>query len=237
VAIDPRLAQVVYAVTDQGRVYRSTDGGTAWSPVEARLDSLVDVYDVVATAATPTTLFAGTSHGAYALYAASDQRELAEFHHPAFGHYFLSADPDEIWFLREGGLPPWRPTGRWFWGWEPGAPGTDPVCRFWSGQTFAPRSSHFYTPYPDECAGLRQGRDWLFEGGTFGWKLPEGLLGSRNCRAGMQPLFRAYNNGMSAAPNHRYTIDPAVLDAMIAQGWIMEGEAATSVFACVPVQY
>ena len=234
VAIDPRLGQVVYAVTDQGRVYRSTDAGTNWSPVEAQLDSLVDVYDIVATAATPSTLVAGTSHGAYALYAASDQRELAEFHHPAFGHYFLSADPDEIWFLREGGLPPWRPTGRWFWGWEPGAPGTDPVCRFWSGQTFAPRSSHFYTPYPDECAGLRQGSDWLFEGQTFGWRLPEGVLGSRACRAGTQPLFRAYNNGISGAPNHRYMTDPAVLDAMIAQGWTMEGEAATRVFACVP---
>jgi hypothetical protein len=52
----------------------------------------------------------------------------------------------------------------------------------------------------------------------------------------MQPLYRAYNNGMSGAPNHRYTTDPAVLDAMIAQGWIMEGEAATRVFACVPAQ-
>jgi hypothetical protein len=27
-----------------------------------------------------------------------------------------------------------------------------------------------------------------------------------------------------------------VLDAMIAQGWIMEGEATTRVFACVPLQ-
>ena len=42
---------------------------------------------------------------------------------------------------------------------------------------------------------------------------------------------------MSGAPNHRYMIDPRVLDAMIAQGWTMEGEAATRVFACVPMQY
>ena len=39
---------------------------------------------------------------------------------------------------------------------------------------------------------------------------------------------------MSGAPNHRYTTDPATLGTMIAQGWIMEGEAATRVFACVP---
>ena len=66
VAVDPRLQHVVYAVTDQGRVYRSTDAGATWGAVEARLDSLVDVYDVVATAATPSTLIASTSHGVYA---------------------------------------------------------------------------------------------------------------------------------------------------------------------------
>ena len=52
----------------------------------------------------------------------------------------------------------------------------------------------------------------------------------------MQTLYRAYNNFMGGAPNHRYMTDPAALDAMIAQGWIMEGEAATRVFACVPQQ-
>lgn len=237
VAVDPHLDQVAYAVTDRGYVYRSDDGGASWAAVGGSLDSIVQVYEVVASSGPPSTLVAGTSNGIYALYAGDDRKELAEFHHPPFGHYFLSSDAAEISMLREGGLPPWRPTGRWFWGWDSGAPGADPVCRFWSGQTFAPRSSHFYTPYPDECAGLRQGGDWRFEGQTFGWKLPEGALGSRSCRAATQPLYRAYNNGMSGAPNHRFTTDAAVLDTMIAQGWIMEGEAATRVFACVPVQY
>jgi hypothetical protein len=39
---------------------------------------------------------------------------------------------------------------------------------------------------------------------------------------------------MGGAPNHRYTADAATLDAMIASGWLMEGEANTRVFACVP---
>jgi hypothetical protein len=30
--------------------------------------------------------------------------------------------------------------------------------------------------------------------------------------------------------------DANLLDQMIARGWIMEGEAATRVFACVPAQ-
>jgi hypothetical protein len=67
-------------------------------------------------------------------------------------------------------------------------------------------------------------------------RLPAGIFGARTCSLDMQPLYRAYNNGIGSAPNHRYTTDPAVLDAMIAQGWTMEGEAATRVFACVPLQ-
>jgi photosystem II stability/assembly factor-like uncharacterized protein len=236
VALHPNADHVAYAVTDRGRVYLSTDGGATWAAVGGTLDPIVELFDVVAAAAAPSTLIAGTTHGVQTIYAASDQRELAEFYHPAFDHYFISADPEEVFVLRQGGLPPWRPTGRWFWGWESDASGSSPVCRFWSGQTFAPKSSHFYTPYPDECQGLRQGNVWLFEGQAFGWRLPTGAVGSRVCPAENWPLYRAYNNGQGGAPNHRYTTDPAMLDAMLAQGWIMEGEASTRVFACVPAR-
>jgi len=236
VALHPNADQVAYAVTDRGHVYLSADGGVTWMALGGTLDPLVELFDVVAAAAAPSTLIAGTTHGVQTIYAASDQRELAEFYHPEFDHYFLSADPDEIYFLRMGGLPPWRPTGRWSWGSEKNAFDSSPVCRFWSGQTFAPKSSHFYTAYQDECQGLQQGSVWLFEGQAFGWRLPTGAPGSRVCPADNWPLYRAYNNGEGGAPNHRYTTDPAVLDAMLAQGWIMEGEASTRVFACVAAQ-
>ena len=52
----------------------------------------------------------------------------------------------------------------------------------------------------------------------------------------MQPLYRVYNRGMSGAPNHRYTTDPAVLAEMFAQGWQVEGDLWTRIFACVPAQ-
>ena len=41
---------------------------------------------------------------------------------------------------------------------------------------------------------------------------------------------------MSGAPNHRFITGTAVLDEMIAQGWIMEGDGLTRIFACVPLQ-
>jgi hypothetical protein len=54
------------------------------------------------------------------------------------------------------------------------------------------------------------------------------------CPAGTIPLYRAYDNGMGGAPNHRYTTSLAVLNQMIAAGWVFEGNGDTKVFACVP---
>ena len=37
------------------------------------------------------------------------------------------------------------------------------------------------------------------------------------------PLYRLYNHGKDGTPNHRYTIEPGVVSAMVAQGWTNEG--------------
>ena len=157
-----------------------------------------------------------------------------EYYYRSFDHYFLTTLPQEIAALDAGAFPGWMRTGKSFqtYGLDPAAAS---VCRFWSGQTFTPKSSHFYTPYTSECAYLKQQGVWQYEGDVFGLGLPAGPPGQGTCGTATQPLYRAYNNGMSGAPNHRYTTDPAVLDAMVAQGWSMEGEAATRVFACVPL--
>ena len=152
------------------------------------------------------------------------------------GYYFMTADETEIAILDRSAESGWMRTGRILNTYGTGSAPLVPVCRFWSDQSFAPKSSHFYTPYANECAKVKRDPTWRFEGDAFHARMPEGSLGARTCPAGTQPLFRVYNNGMSGAPNHRYTTDPAVVDAMIAQGWTMEGEAATRVFACVPLQ-
>jgi len=165
------------------------------------------------------------------------ERRAIEYFHAAYGHYFMTADADEIASLdMSGETTGWQRTRSSFNVWDVASADVVPVCRFWSDQSFAPKSSHFYTPYADECAAVKENRDWLFERNAFFVRMPQGALGSRTCPAGMQTLYRAYNNFMGGAPNHRYMTDPAALDAMIAQGWIMEGEAATRVFACVPQQ-
>ena len=79
--------------------------------------------------------------------------------------------------------------------------GSANVCRFWSGQSFAPQSSHFYTPFDWECAIVKANPRWLLEGEVFAMMLPDA---TGACAAGgIVPLYRLYNNGQGGAPNHR----------------------------------
>jgi len=55
------------------------------------------------------------------------------------------------------------------------------------------------------------------------------------CQAGTIPIYRLYNNGQGAAPNHRYTRDLAVRAQMIAAGWIPEGYGPLGVIMCAPI--
>jgi hypothetical protein len=42
------------------------------------------------------------------------------------------------------------------------------------------------------------------------------------CTDTHRPLHRLYNNRADA--NHRYTVSPAIRDAMIAKGWILDSQ-------------
>ena len=171
---------------------------------------------------------------------------VVEYVHRTSGHYFVTAYPHEAAALDalEPGVSEWTRTGRGFKVYsahvdtlQTGGNLTN-FCRFFSGATFAPLFSHFYTPYSGECHSLsKPGSGWTYEGRVLTVGFLDGeTVGSRGCRYGRFPLYRAYNNQLSGAPNHRYTADPVVLDAMIAQGWTFEGEVATRVFACLPLQ-
>jgi probable HAF family extracellular repeat protein len=151
-----------------------------------------------------------------------------EYHHAAFDHYFVTAIPDEIAKLDNGTFPGWSRTGETFDVYSGEQVGTSPVCRFFS-TSFAPKSSHFYTAGTGECATVQRNLDWQFEARVFYVAVPDA---NGNCVAGTQPVYRLYNNGMGAAPNHRYTTSLATRAAMIAQGWIPEGYGPDAVIMC-----
>jgi len=54
-----------------------------------------------------------------------------------------------------------------------------------------------------------------------------------NCPSGTTPVYRIYNDGHGGAPNHRFTIDPAIRAQMIAGGYIAEG-SGIGVAMCTP---
>ena len=154
-----------------------------------------------------------------------------EFYHGGYDHYFVTSLPDEVAKLDAGVLQGWRRTGRIFSAWPTGTAQKKDVCRFWSGQRFAPKSSHVYTPYAQECADLKANPDWTYEGSTLSFAVPDA---SGICPSGTQILYRDYNNGQGGAPNHRIYTDVQIRAGMASRGWIAEGNGATQAFACVP---
>ena len=154
-----------------------------------------------------------------------------EYFHAGYGHYFVTASPPEIAALDAGSIRGWSRTGESFGVLERDTAGAANVCRFWSGQAFAPKSSHFYTPVAAECATVKGNPDWRFEGEVFALALPDA---AGACAGATLPLHRLYNAGRTGAPNHRYTTRLPLRNEMLAQGWVAEG-SGVGVIGCVPL--
>jgi len=142
----------------------------------------------------------------------------------------VTALPKEIAALDAGVFFGWSRTGLSFDVLAVDEVSSSNVCRFWSGQTFVTKSSHFYTPFDWECATVRGNPVWTYDGTRFAANLPDA---TGACAPGRIPLYRLYNNGMTGAPNHRFTTSAGIRSAMVAQGWTPEGSEALGVSACV----
>jgi lysyl endopeptidase len=154
-----------------------------------------------------------------------------EYYYATWNFYFETSFTDEIAGLDGGAFGgAWKRTGQTFNVWPQSNPSASPTCRFFS-TAFAPKSSHFYTPFASECAIVKTNAAWQYEAIAFYIQLADvnGL-----CSGGTIPLYRLYNNGMGGAPNHRYTTSATIFNQMVAAGWIFEGNGNTKVFACVP---
>ena len=154
-----------------------------------------------------------------------------EYRHAGFDHYFVTAIADEIAKLDNGTFAGWTRTGESFKVYVVDGAGLAGVCRFFS-TAFGPKSSHFYTPDATECGTVRANPNWLFEAVVF-YATKADLAGG--CPSGSQPVYRLYNNGQGAAPNHRYTTSLAVRSDTMARGWIPEGYGEVGVIMCAPL--
>jgi hypothetical protein len=138
-----------------------------------------------------------------------------EYYYADFNSYFVTAQPDEIVKLDNGVFAGWARTG----------------LRF-KVNTYRHAGQSHRLPFlqcgirAEECTLLyaisyrmRRTEDqsaWIFEGEVFA--VP-GSGADGSCEAGTVPVYRLYNNGEGGAPNHRYTMDGAVRDVMIA-AWV-----------------
>jgi hypothetical protein len=156
--------------------------------------------------------------------------DVVEFYHAALDHWFVSVDPAEIAALDGGRISGWTRTGVAFRAFAPAAGGDAlPVCRFY-GRPERGLDSHFFSVDADECAQVasRFADDWILETtDAFRIAAPDD---TGSCASGRRPVFRLFNNRRDA--NHRYTTDPSVRDAMIAQGYTLEGHGPAFAVMC-----
>ena len=168
--------------------------------------------------------------GAYEVRVVTAGTSVAvEYFHAAFGHYFVTADADEISKLDAGVFTGWARTTQSFKVYTAAANGLVSVCRFFT-TAFPPSSSHFYAPRGLGCEGTLTNKDWQYEGDVFLTPLPDA---NGACPTGTSPIFRLYNNGQGGAPNHRFTTSPTIRSQMLASGYIAEG-AGIGVGMCAP---
>lgn len=187
-------------------------------------------YTIYASTATPLTTGSYTLQLATAAPVAGTTQDAVEYYNSSFGHYFITAFPEEASALDNKPEWNWTRTGKTFKVYESNASGLNAVCRFFS-TSFAPKSSHFYTPFTDECNAIKQNADWQFEANAFYVQTSDS---TGVCPSGTNKVYRLYNNGLSGAPNHRYTTDTSVRSQMISQGWVSEGYGSFGVIFCAP---
>jgi predicted dienelactone hydrolase len=156
----------------------------------------------------------------------SGEAMVMEYYNPGLDHFFIAAGADEIAYIDAGGAGPgWARTGESFraartsdsagmgLGWTG-------VCRFYGRPAGGP-NSHFFTVDPQECAIVKAGTGWFYEGiGFYANRLAAGA----SCADGQIAVNRAYNNGFARNDsNHRFTTSNSNALDMARSGWALEG--------------
>ena len=127
-----------------------------------------------------------------------------------------------------GAFPGWTRTGLTFRAYPQAFGNASPVCRFYIPPGYG--DSHFYSASPAECATV-QAKYPFFVGespNVMYIDVPDTTTGT--CPSGDVPVYRMWD--ARADTNHRYTIDPAVREQVVAKGWVAEGYGTDQVIMC-----
>ena len=165
---------------------------------------------------------------------------VLEYYNASLDHFFYTASAPDIDALDNGRFIGWQRTGYTFrvqtsTTTVAGDPlGVLPVCRFYIPPELG--NSHFFSASSEECEQVQQ-RFPAFRLETaaafYVWQpfdANASLCESPWDYAGLVPVYRLWNG--RADSNHRYTTDKAVRDAMVAQGYIAEGDGPDAIAFC-----
>ena len=155
--------------------------------------------------------------------------DVIEFYNAALDHYFITYVPAEIANLDAGNTPTrWTRTGLAFKAYTATQPGTSQVCRYYIPPQDG--SSHWFGRSSVECGAAQQAHpEFVLEDANF---MQLFLPVNGTCASGTIPVYRVFDNRTDV--NHRYTTDRATRDAMVARGWIAEGDGPDQVVMCAP---
>ena len=145
------------------------------------------------------------------------------------GQYFYAVRAEDKTLLDS--IPAWQRTGKAF-----KSGGYVSACRFYGGNNGG-LNTHFYSADDKECAALKAIPQLSYEGQTFAANMPlpgANADGTKPCPIDSKPLYRVYNNASASngrfVSNHRYFTDKTDVAAVVAQGWLNEGQVM-----CVPM--
>jgi subtilisin family serine protease len=204
--------------------------------------TVTQVHDILLSSAQPfpsgstcstDTCGAGIVDAAAAVRAAAasapppSTATVVEYYNASLDHYFITWVAAEQANLDAGNTPTrWTRTGATFKAWSAGQPGTSPVCRYYIPPGLG--DSHFFGRGTAECDATGQKNPtFVLEDPAF---MQMVLPVNGTCPAGTQPVYRVFSGRADA--NHRYMTDAAVRDAMVARGWIAEGDGPDRVVMC-----
>ena len=152
-----------------------------------------------------------------------------EYYHQALDHYFITWVADEIAKLDAGvAIKGWARTGRSIPVYTAAQATTSPVCRYYIPPALG--DSHFFGRGAVECDDTgRKNPSFVLEDPAFMHMV---LPVAGACPAGTTGVYRVFSNRPDA--NHRYTTDKMTRDAMVAKGWLAEGDGPDLVVMCAP---
>jgi hypothetical protein len=221
-----------FAVMGYGLPLRARQRGIRMNPIARIL--MVSIAAIVAWASATAQVIPRDD-------AANGIVTVVEYYNPALDHYFMTSLESEI-NLCNASLPPcegWVRTGETFRTDAPGRylvddnPTFGPVCRLFN-DSYAGTSTHFYALQGLGCEEtLADFPDWRLETPELFDAVSVDADGICPEARFSLPIYRVFNNGMGGAPNHRYTTKYAIVQAMVAKGWVSEGYGPLGVVMCI----